>query len=179
MDKRPADYIKEKNGNVSSEALEQVTSGRVYAFMQEMGKAYSISGMIVEGNKIGRTLGYPTANLDPDTNTVILPGQGVYTAMVHIGSQWYESMVNVGIRPTLNLKQVTIEAHLFGASGNLYGERMSVHLLEKLRDEMRFSSLAELKEQLDMDRDAAQKAIAAMRPHLTCTASEMVYSKSS
>jgi riboflavin kinase / FMN adenylyltransferase len=129
---------------------------------------------VVEGNKIGRTLGYPTANLQLEDQDETVPGQGVYTAMVSLGDKWYESMVNIGIRPTLDLYHVTIEAHLFGFHGDIYGEAITIHFLERIRDEMRFSSLSELKKQLDTDRVKSQKALARLLPELEKRGGELV-----
>jgi hypothetical protein len=146
--------------------LDQVRTGDTLAFLHAASVAYRLEGIVVEGNKIGRTLGYPTANLQMDNPEAIVPGQGVYTAMVSLGDSWHESMVNIGIRPTLDLYHVTIEAHLFDFEGDIYGERMAIHFLERIRDEMRFSSLSELKKQLDADREKTRTALTRMLPGL-------------
>ncbi len=125
--------------------------GLVEAFRQETGEAYTLSGYVVEGNRIGRTLGYPTANLGHADPSQVLPGQGVYIAMVKVEGRWYEGMANIGIRPTIDADNVTIEAHLFDFNKNIYGKRISIAFLSRIRDEMRFNSLSELKIQLDKD----------------------------
>ncbi len=156
-----------------------VAAGDVVGAMERWGKAYSLTGIVVEGNKIGRTLGYPTANLQPFDHAPVLPGQGVYTAMVYVEEQWHRSMVNVGIRPTLNLKQVTIEAHLFNFHGNIYGQSITIHFLEKIRDEMRFSSLSELQKQLHADKQDALVAINSMMTACVISNNEVLLLKSS
>ncbi len=133
--------------------------------MELTGEAFALSGKVVEGNKIGRTLGYPTANLDLADNAII-PAQGVYAAMVRVHDEWYKSMVNIGIRPTLNLHRVTIEAHLFDFDQDIYGKTISIHFLSRVRDEMRFSSLSELKEQLDTDKEVVRQSIEGLGPHI-------------
>lgn len=156
-----------------------IMQGDVGGAMELLGKAYSLTGHVVEGNKIGRTIGYPTANLQPMEEGVVLPGQGVYAAMVYIDGAWFQSMVNVGIRPTLNLRQVTVEAHLFGFNRKIYGRIISIHFLSKIRNEMRFSSLSELKEQLHADKESALEAIALISNSLIFKDNELARLKSS
>lgn len=146
--------------------LEHVRSGDTLAFLRAASVAFRLEGTVVEGNRIGRTLGYPTANLQLDDPDTTVPGQGVYTALVSLGGSWHESMVNIGIRPTLDLYNVTIEAHLFDFRQDIYGARIAIHFLERIRDEMRFSSLSELKKQLDADRVKTRAALARMLPGL-------------
>jgi riboflavin kinase / FMN adenylyltransferase len=147
-----------------------ITHGRMEQAIGLTGYAYPLSGVVVEGNKIGRTLGYPTANLGRLHPAKVIPGQGVYAAMVSLGGFWYEGMVNIGIRPTLDLENVTIEAHLFGFEGDVYGREITIHFLERTRDEMRFSSLAELKHQLQADKESIRDVLKRMSGHLSRTA---------
>lgn len=161
------------------EIADTVRQGDAAGAMRLLGKAYSLTGLVVEGNKIGRTIGYPTANLQPMEEGVVLPGQGVYAAMVNIEGEWHQSMVNVGIRPTLNLRQVTVEAHLFNYNRKIYGRTISIHFLEKIRNEMRFSSLSELKEQLHADKESVLAAIALISSSLIFGDNELLPFKSS
>jgi riboflavin kinase / FMN adenylyltransferase len=154
--------------------LDQVRAGDTLAFLHAARVAYCLEGTVVEGNKIGRTLGYPTANLQLDDPDITVPGQGVYTALVRLGDSWHESMVNIGIRPTLDLYNVTIEAHLFDFREDIYGERIAIHFLERIRDEMRFSSLSALKKQLDADRGKTRAALARMLPGLQKRGGQLV-----
>lgn len=128
-----------------------VEEGLVFDAAKMLGRAYYICGSIIDGNKIGRSLGYPTANILPASHDVVVPAQGVYIAFAKFDGVWYKSMVNIGIRPTLNLERETIEAHLFGFDKQVYNQFIALHFIERLRDEMRFASLAELKNQLDED----------------------------
>ncbi len=125
--------------------------GDVATYLEQTGKAFTLSGTVVEGNKVGRTLGYPTANLKTDDISTVLPAQGVYIARVKHEDVWHDAMVNIGIRPTLDMDHVTIEAHLFNFNKNIYGHTIRIAFLDRIRDEMRFNSLAELKKQLDED----------------------------
>ncbi len=134
-----------------------VEMGLVFEAAILHGRAYFISGTVVDGRRIGRTLGYPTANVLPAQPNVVIPAQGVYAAYARLKGAWHESMVNIGIRPTLNLDHETIEAHLFGFDKQIYNQFISLHFIQRLRDEMRFASLAELKHQLDLDGLKAAK----------------------
>lgn len=143
----------------TAQIKDAVSHGDVDQANRLLGYAYSLEGMVVKGNMIGRTLGYPTANLKPQNPHKILPGQGVYAAMVHLEGNWHRAMINIGIRPTLDLDHVTIEAHLLDFHGDLYGREISFHFLERMRNEMRFSSLSHLKEQLRTDRQATERRL--------------------
>lgn len=154
---------------MSARVNDLITRGKTLDAMKLTGWAYAMTGIVVEGNRIGRTLGYPTANLDLPDDKRVIPAQGVYAAMVYLEGKWIASMVNIGIRPTLNLHKVTIEAHLFDFRQDIYGKIISIHFLSPIRNEMRFSSLSELKEQLHVDKEIVRKSIAGMRPHMQLT----------
>ncbi|MBS4013228.1 MAG: hypothetical protein KGZ97_05630 [Bacteroidetes bacterium] len=128
--------------------------GNVKCLAEGLGYYYSFQGVVVRGNKIGRELGFPTANIEVNNDTII-PANGVYAAMGKFSENWYEAMVNIGVRPTLGLKDITIEAHLFGVNQDLYGKEISLHFIEKIRDEIKFSNLDNLKSQLIKDRESA------------------------
>ena len=122
---------------------------------KQLGYFYPLTGQVVYGNKIGRTLGFPTANLKPEDSRKIIPPMGVYAGWVKHEFSWYKTMINIGIRPTLDLENVTIEAHIFDFSRDIYGHNISFHFQTRIRDEMRFSSLNTLENQLQKDRKTA------------------------
>ncbi len=130
--------------------------GYVADFKKLSGLAYTLCGEVVEGNRVGRRLGYPTANLETKGVTKLIPGQGAYAVKVKVEDKWYEGMANVGIRPTLDLHHVTIEAHIFGFNRDIYGKEICIAFLERIRDEMKFNSLCELKAQLNKDAETAK-----------------------
>ncbi len=136
-----------------------IGEGRVEEALQCMGYAFPLGGHVVEGNKIGRTIGYPTANLRVADHLKVLPGQGVYAALVNSRQNWYRGMINIGIRPTLDMENVTIEAHLFDFEEDIYGQWISISFLARIRDEMRFNSLTELKLQLNRDSSKAKEVL--------------------
>lgn len=152
------------------EITEMVQQGRMEELLDLLGYAYPLTGRVVIGNMIGRTLGYPTANLKVHDIRKVLPGQGVYAAMVRVHSQWYSSMVNIGIRPTLDLHNVTIEAHLFDFHDDLYDQEITLGFLARIRDEMRFNSLSELKVQLDRDRENTLEHLQRLMPAIETNA---------
>ena len=122
---------------------------------KQLGYLYPLTGKVVYGNKIGRTMGFPTANLRPDDSYKIIPPMGVYAGWVRHRGSWYKSMINIGIRPTLDLENVTIEAHIFDFSDNIYDHEISIHFQTRIRDEMRFPSMEVLKKQLQRDQKTA------------------------
>ena len=105
--------------------------------------------VVVHGRKIGRALGFPTANMSLEGYKDI--ERGVYRSSVVIDGTHYRAMSNVGIRPSVGGKELLLETHVIGFSGDLYGRRLRITLEDKLRDEKRFSSISDLKEQLQRD----------------------------
>lgn len=110
-----------------------------------------IDGEVIHGKKIGRALGFPTANMSLQGYEDI--ARGVYRSEVEIDGVKYRAMSNVGIRPSVGGKELLLETHVIGFQGDLYGKRLRICLLEKLRDEKRFASIGDLKEQLMRDYD--------------------------
>ena len=110
-----------------------------------------IEGEVIHGKKIGRALGFPTANMSLQGYEDI--ARGVYRSEVDIDGVKYRAMSNVGIRPSVGGKELLLETHVIDFSGDLYGKRLRICLLETLRDEKRFASIGDLKEQLMRDYD--------------------------
>ena len=108
-----------------------------------------IESEVIHGRKIGRALGYPTANMSLEGYEDI--ERGVYRSEVDIDGVVYCAMSNVGIRPSVGGKELLLETHVLGFSGDLYGRVLRVRLVEKLRDEKRFASISDLKKQLTRD----------------------------
>lgn len=108
-----------------------------------------VEGVVIGGNRLGRRLGFPTANIDmsqyPDIEN------GVYCSKVVVDGQAYVAMTNVGVRPSVDGSRRLLETHLFGFDGLLYGLKLRVELYEKIRDEKKFSSVEELRKQIEQD----------------------------
>ena len=110
-----------------------------------------IEGVVINGNALGRTIGFPTANMNIADGTII--ENGVYRSKIDIDGKTYDAMSNVGTRPSVDGTTRLLETHVLNFSGNLYGRRLKLRLLEKIRDEVKFSSIEALQQQLLRDRD--------------------------
>jgi riboflavin kinase / FMN adenylyltransferase len=142
---------------VSSTRIRQaISAGNLDAASQMLGRAYSLVGPVVRGDQLGRKLGFPTANLD--VTGLVLPPSGVYVAQVKASGSLHRAVVNIGSRPTLQSPQpqLRVEAHLLEFNGDLYGKTLELIFVEKLRDEKKFPSLDELREQIARDISKAQ-----------------------
>jgi len=127
-----------------------------------LGRPYNVSGHIVHGMKLGRQIGYPTANLQPDEPYKLIPAHGVYAITVLVQGHRYKAMANIGLNPAVPGKGFSIEAHLFDFSGNLYEIAASFEFHAFLREERKFDHLDALKEQLHEDRKKALQALASL-----------------
>jgi riboflavin kinase/FMN adenylyltransferase len=142
----------------STRIREMIRAGNFDAASQMLGRPYAICGRVIEGDRIGHELGFPTANLE--TTNLILPPNGVYSARTKLNGQFYRVALNIGMRPTVAAAkpQLRVEAHLLDFSGQLYGEDLELEIGLKLRDEKRFGSSAELREQIGRDVAAVRAA---------------------
>ncbi|MGR6088706.1 MAG: bifunctional riboflavin kinase/FAD synthetase [Arcticibacter sp.] len=132
--------------------------GRVGEAAALLGRPYSLSGIVVRGNRIGHSIGFPTANIRIPESYKLIPSEGVYVARFVFAGKSYNSMVSIGRRPTLESHgKLSIEAHVLDFNDDLYGAVVSVYLLEKLRDNIRFQDLDALKSQLQIDRQATME----------------------
>ncbi|RMH66585.1 MAG: bifunctional riboflavin kinase/FAD synthetase [Bacteroidetes bacterium] len=137
----------------STEIRRALEAGNVRTAAALLGRRYSFDGIVVEGDRRGRTIGFPTANLRPTHPRKILPRPGVYAVRVRLPEGgWWGGMMNLGQRPTFDGTGLRPEVHLFEFEGDLYGRQLRVEFVERLRDERRFASLEGLVEQLSRDR---------------------------
>jgi riboflavin kinase/FMN adenylyltransferase len=122
-----------------------------------LGYPYFFEGLIVEGNQLGRTIGYPTANLHITSEEKLVPGDGVYAVSVNIKNQTgsFNGMMNIGIRPTIGGKKRVIEVNIFDFDATVYGDILQVQVHRFLRGEIKFNGLEELKTQLQKDKEMA------------------------
>ncbi|AEW86828.1 bifunctional riboflavin kinase/FAD synthetase [Flavobacterium columnare NBRC 100251 = ATCC 23463] len=148
---------------ISAEELDEITisSTKIRQFIKEgiislanqyLGNPYTLSGKVVKGNQIGRSIGFPTANIQIDSPLKLIPKEGVYAVDVFLKNQTYKGMMNIGNRPTINGQYRTIEVHLFDCNFEFYGEDITVILQYYLRSEQKFDSLDSLKKQLEEDK---------------------------
>lgn len=125
---------------------------------QFLGYPYFFEGMVIEGNKLGRTIGYPTANLHIASEEKLIPGNGVYAVSVvsrQSPAVSLKGMMNIGIRPTVDGKKRVIEVNIFDFDEEIYGQTLQIHMHHYLRGEVKFNGLAELKQQLEKDKLSA------------------------
>ena len=139
----------------STKIREAISSGDVVAAAGMLGYDYSLTGVVVAGNHLGRTIGFPTANMRLYEPLKLLPGNGVYLVRVETLGNTYNGMCNIGTRPTVNAgNDRTVETNIFDFDEDIYGLDIKVTFLRKIRDERRFSSMEALKTQLVLDRQA-------------------------
>ncbi|TSA27981.1 MAG: hypothetical protein D4R67_04790 [Bacteroidetes bacterium] len=123
---------------------------------------FSISGIIVKGDQLGRKLGYPTANLDLPDASKFHGLTGVYAATVTLEEVLYTGMANIGFRPTLIHPSFTVEVNIFDFDRDIYGTPITIHFLERIRDEMRFNSLDDLVKQMEQDEREIRKILSVL-----------------
>jgi riboflavin kinase/FMN adenylyltransferase len=135
----------------STRVREAIQSGNLDAASQMLGRAYSLAGQVIEGDRLGHKLGFPTANLD--VSGLALPPQGVYAARAGVGGKRHPAVLNIGYRPTITSSQpaVRVEVHVLDFNKELYGEELEILFVEKLRDERKFDSIEDLKQQIRRD----------------------------
>jgi len=128
-------------------------AGNIIGANSLLGYPYTIKGVVSGGMKLGRTLDYPTANLVISENTKLIPPNGVYACKVKLRGETYNSMVYIGIRPTINSQHVkrSVEVHLLDFKDDIYSETITVEFISKTRDEIKFPDILSLKEQLKID----------------------------
>ena len=139
----------------STKIRQRLEEGDVKGATQMLGYEYSLHGVVVSGQRLGRTIGFPTANMQLYEPLKLIPGNGVYFVRVKTLGRNLYGMCNIGCRPTVSSgSSRTIETNIFGFEEDIYGLDIELSFIEKIRDERRFDSLDELKKQLDKDRDA-------------------------
>lgn len=151
------------------EAGSKVSSTRVRTYLDAgeiekanelLGRYYSISGEVIHGEKRGRTIGYPTANVQPN-EPYFIPRLGVYAVKVIVRGQTYDSVLSVGLKPTFHsdIMEPIIEAHLFNFNEDIYGETMTVLFISYLRPEEKFNTIEALIKQIDLDAEEARRVL--------------------
>ena len=144
----------------STKIREALNKGDVTTAEHYLGTPYSLTGTVVHGLKLGRTLGYPTANIQVTEDYKLIPKDGVYVVYSYIGGQKVYGMMSIGKNPTIEGKGASIEVYFFDFNGDLYDRELTIYFVKYLREERKFSSVALLKKQLQDDETTARKAIA-------------------
>jgi riboflavin kinase / FMN adenylyltransferase len=164
------EFMLQENTISSTIIRQSLQKGNIGTANECAGYPYFFSGTVVEGNKLGRTIGYPTANLQIKEEKKLIPGNGVYAVKIEVNGEWskangghssfnthnsYFGMMNIGIRPTVEGVNRMIEVNIFDFDKDIYGKVITVHLYKRLRSEQKFNGLEELKEQLGRDKEMA------------------------
>jgi len=150
------------NNEVSSTKIRKaLDEGDIQKANQYLGYQYILNGRVIEGKQLGRKLGFPTANIETYDIYKLVPRDGVYAVTVELNGLLYKGMLNVGVRPTVNYNadNRSIEVHLFDFDGDIYHADITLHFVEKIRNEQKFSGLDELREQLLKDKVSALKLL--------------------
>jgi len=144
-----------EEGAISSSSIrEALLKGKLDEANRWLGYSYSVSGTIIEGLKIGRSIGFPTANIKPDYQYKLIPGNGVYAVEVHLVDKNYPGMLSIGTNPTVNadIRIRSIEVHILNFNKDIYGRKISVTFRKRLRDEKKFDNLEQLTKQMELDK---------------------------
>jgi riboflavin kinase / FMN adenylyltransferase len=160
------DAEKVSNVRVSSTKIRKaIYEGEVGYAGTLLSHLFPMSGRVVRGDQIGRTLGFPTANLQLKDELKIVPAKGAYVVWAKIeDGDWMPGMLNIGNRPTMNASEDTIELHIIGFDGDCYGKRIDVQFVDRLREEQKFSGHDELKAALSHDKLKAMSILADTKP---------------
>lgn len=148
------------NIGISSTLIRQALSeGRVKEAATYLGRDYSLSGIVVQGKHLGRTLGYPTANIKPPEIHKLIPKDGIYAVRVKYKEKLFKGMMSIGFNPTVNGTERTLEVNIFDFDQTIYGEELEVYFADYLRDELNFENLEMLVHQLHRDKENTLKAL--------------------
>lgn len=146
-----------EDDDISSSSIRNaMASGNIELSNKYLGYQYSISGKVVNGCHVGRTMNFPTANIVVNATDKCLPVNGVYIVEGLVNDTWMPAMLNIGTRPTFGENATTIELHILNYSGDLYGKDISVRFLKKIRDEKKYQSLEALASQLQKDKQTTE-----------------------
>lgn len=140
-------------GVSSSKIRKALAEGDVVAAQHFLGRNYVLSGIVVKGKQLGRTIGFPTANVQTNDENKLIPHTGVYAVKVKYNSATYGGMLNIGFRPTVDGTHQTTEVNIFDFDNEIYGENLTIEFIEKIRNEQKFNGLEELKAQIAKDKE--------------------------
>jgi riboflavin kinase/FMN adenylyltransferase len=140
----------------STKIREALKSGDVQTSHELLGRNYCFEGLVKKGRQLGRSIGFPTANVDVSKKYKLIPASGVYAVNVKLRGNWLQGVMNIGVRPTVEGTGITQEVHIFDFKDDIYGETLRVELLEFIREEQKFNSLDELVAEITKDCEKAR-----------------------
>jgi len=146
---------------VSSTAIRNIISeeGDMQKAAQMLQRPYRLNGLVVHGDKRGRKLGYPTANIKPQDPRKVVPKNGIYAARIRVNEQWHGAVMSIGVRPMFDGDSRIIEAHIFNFDKSIYAQPVQLRFLKRLRDEKKFDTIDDLVAQMDDDKKQAAKIL--------------------
>lgn len=153
--KQEVDHV----GVSSTRIRKALAEGDIDTSNHFLGRPYSLSGRVVKGDKLGRVLGFPTANIDLDSHDKLIPAEGIYVVKVAHEKQHYGGMLYIGTRPTVNGSRRSIEVNIFEFEKDIYGETLQISFLKLLRRDSKFKDLESLKIQLQIDKDSSLQVL--------------------
>lgn len=140
----------------STKIRNALNEGKINLANEYLGYNYFFSGTVIHGKKLGRTIGFPTANLKIEESYKLIPANGVYAVKCKLGNQELTGMLNIGTNPTVEGQHLSVEVHLFDFNADLYDQKITVELTKRIRDEIKFKTVDDLKAQLHKDKIFAQ-----------------------
>lgn len=143
----------------STKIRSALLAGDIKSASKLLGYPYFFSGKVIDGNKVGRSIGYPTANISVAENYKLLPGNGIYAVQVEWNGQRFNGMLYIGFRSLVRDSVLSIEVNIFNFNKDIYNENLTVFIMEKIRNDRKINSIGELKKLLDQDREAATKIL--------------------
>ena len=146
-------------GISSSVIREDLEGGKPLEAARLLGRLYSLSGTVVEGKKLGRTIGFPTANIALDFTEKLIPKNGVYAVLVLVEGKRHKGMMNIGVRPTVSGTGLTLEVNIFDLNADLYGQTIVVEFVKYIREEQKFANIEALIAQLGKDKVEANETL--------------------
>lgn len=143
----------ENNAVSSTKIRKALIAGNMDIANEYLGRAYCIHGKVVEGDKIGRTINYPTANIDIGFRHKLIPAEGIYAVKVQVEDDTFKGMLNIGFRPTFSGTQKRVEVNIFDFDQDIYGNEIIVEFYHKIRSEIKFENIGALQSQLQNDKE--------------------------
>jgi len=151
--------VEMEGGIVSSTRVRNaILEGDVALASRLLGRPYMLQGHVVKGDRRGTDIGFPTANIEPEK--ILIPGRGVYAAFIEMEGERYKAAVNIGFNPTFTEeKRTTVEAHILDFKGHLYGKKLLLTFIERIRDEKKFAGPGPLVEQIKRDVERTREIL--------------------
>ncbi|MCG8309594.1 MAG: bifunctional riboflavin kinase/FAD synthetase [Cytophagales bacterium] len=145
----------ENNAVSSTKIRKALSSGKIEIANEFLGRPFCIHGKVIEGDKIGRTMNFPTANIEITFKHKLIPSEGIYAVKVFIDNERFRGMLNIGFRPTFGGTQKRVEVNIFDFDKDIYGDEIKVEFYKKIRSEIKFQNVGALKAQLQKDKKEA------------------------